>query len=242
MMALNDIAIANEGLADWTFTTERKKLARQNGGRPYYGRMLMAHVYEALSIIQEIEGTPNLRALVQACDRETQSSFDAVADFLKTSDYQRLCRIRNNVSFHYVGKLAVRALDQIDRKFPSHASMYSLGHDPDPPPTKWSDLRYVSTSRRTAMARKRYKPEEIVAKLRQVDVLVSQGQDMADAIRQIGVSEVTYYRWRQEFGGLKIEQVKRLKELELENSRLRKAVSDLTLDKLILKEAARGNF
>src|SRR5689334_16389450 len=71
------------------------------------------------------------------------------------------------------------------------------------------------TSRRTAMARKRYKPEEIVAKLRQVDVLVSQGQNMVDAIRQIGVSEVTYYRWRQEFGGLKSEQVKRLKDLEL---------------------------
>src|SRR5206468_12454825 len=96
------------------------------------------------------------------------------------------------------------------------------------------------TSRRTVMARKRYKPEEIVAKLRQVDVLVSQGQGMTEAIRQIGVSEVTYYRWRQEFGGLKIEQVKRLKELELENSRLRKAVSDLTLDKLILQEASRG--
>ena len=75
------------------------------------------------------------------------------------------------------------------------------------------------------MARKRFKPEEIVAKLRQVDVLVSQGQNMVDAIRQIGVSEVTYYRWRQEFGGLKSEQVKRLKDLELENSRLRKAVS-----------------
>ena len=92
------------------------------------------------------------------------------------------------------------------------------------------------------MAWKRYKAEEIVAKLRQVDVLISQGQSMADAVRQIGVSEVTYYRWRQEFGGLKIEQIKRLKELELENSRLRKAVSDLTLDKLILQEAARGNF
>src|SRR5204862_7366950 len=98
------------------------------------------------------------------------------------------------------------------------------------------------TSRRTVMARKRYKPEEIVAKLRQIDVLVSQGQNMVDAIRQIGVSEVTYYRWRQEFGGLKIEQLKRLKDLELENSRLRKAVSDLTLDKLILQDAARGNF
>ena len=92
------------------------------------------------------------------------------------------------------------------------------------------------------MPRKRYKPEEIVAKLRQVDVLVSQGTSMADAIRQIGVSEVTFYRWRQEFGGLKIEQGKRLKDLELENGRLRKVVSDLTLDKLILTEAAKGNF
>jgi transposase-like protein len=72
--------------------------------------------------------------------------------------------------------------------------------------------------------------------------MVSQGQNIADAIRQIGVSEVTYYRWRQEYGGLKADQVKRLKELEQENSRLRRAVSDLTLDKLILQEAARGNF
>jgi len=92
------------------------------------------------------------------------------------------------------------------------------------------------------MPRKHHKPEEIVAKLRQVDVHVSQGQNIADAIRQIGVSEVTYYRWRQEYGGLKSDQVKRLKELETENGRLRKAVSDLTLDKLILQEAARGNF
>ena len=92
------------------------------------------------------------------------------------------------------------------------------------------------------MARKRHKPEEVVAKLRQVDVLASQGQSMAEAIRAIGVSEVTYYRWRQEYGGLKSDQVKRLKELETENTRLRRAVSDLTLDKLILQEAARGNF
>ena len=92
------------------------------------------------------------------------------------------------------------------------------------------------------MPRKKHTPEEIVAKLRQVDVLVSQGSAVTDAIRQIGVTEVTYYRWRQEYGGLKLDQVKRLKELELENARLRKAVSDLTLDKLILKEAARGNY
>jgi transposase-like protein len=96
--------------------------------------------------------------------------------------------------------------------------------------------------RRTAMPKKRYTPEEIVTKLRQVDVLVSQGNRMAEAIRQIGVSEVSYYRWRQEYGGLKTEQVKRLKDLETENARLRRAISDLTLDKLILQEAAKGNY
>ena len=92
------------------------------------------------------------------------------------------------------------------------------------------------------MPRKRHKPEEIVAKLRQVDVLVSQGKSVADAVRDIGVTEVTYYRWRQEFGGLKSDQVKRMKDLEAENARLRRAISDLTLDKMILKEAASGNF
>jgi transposase-like protein len=92
------------------------------------------------------------------------------------------------------------------------------------------------------MARKRHTAEEIVAKLRQVDVLMAQGRLVADAVRMIGVTEVTYYRWRNEYGGLRGDQVKRLKELETENSRLRRAVSDLTLDKLILAEAAKGNF
>ena len=92
------------------------------------------------------------------------------------------------------------------------------------------------------MPRKRHKAEEIVAKLRQVDVLVSQGKAVAEAVRSIAVTEVTYYRWRQEYGGLKSDQVKRLKDLETENTRLRRAVSDLTLEKLILKEAASGNF
>jgi transposase-like protein len=91
------------------------------------------------------------------------------------------------------------------------------------------------------MSRKRFKPEEIVAKLRQVEVLQGQGSTVVDAIRQIGVTEVTYYRWRREYGGMKTDQLKRLKELEKENERLRRAVSDLTLDKLILAEAARGN-
>jgi putative transposase len=92
------------------------------------------------------------------------------------------------------------------------------------------------------MSRKRHTAEEIVTKLRQVDVLMAQGRQVADAVRAIGVTEVTYYRWRKEYGGLKGDQVKRLKELEAENGRLRRAVSDLTLDKLILTEAAKGNF
>src|SRR4051794_20910205 len=92
------------------------------------------------------------------------------------------------------------------------------------------------------MRTKRHTPEEIVAKLRQVDGLVAQGTPVADAIRAIGVTEVTYYRWRQEYGGLKSNQVKRMKALETENARLRKAIADLTLDKLILQEAARGNL
>ncbi len=92
------------------------------------------------------------------------------------------------------------------------------------------------------MGRKRHTPEEIVAKLRQVDVLVSQGQTVDAAARSIGVTQTTYHRWRNEFGGLKLDQVKRLKELEAENARLRRAVADLTLDKVILTEAAKGNY
>ena len=92
------------------------------------------------------------------------------------------------------------------------------------------------------MSQKKHKPEEVVAKLRQVDVLLSQGRTVGEAVRTIGVTQFTYYRWRKEFGGLQIDQVKRLKELEKENERLRKAVSDLTLEKLILREAASGNF
>ena len=92
------------------------------------------------------------------------------------------------------------------------------------------------------MARKRHKPEEIIAKLRQVDVLTGHGRSISEAVKTIAVTETTYFRWRSEYGGMKTDQVKRLKALEVENARLRRAVSDLTLDKLILSEAARGNF
>ncbi len=92
------------------------------------------------------------------------------------------------------------------------------------------------------MANKRHKPEEIVTKLRQVEVLVGQGMVRVDAIRQVRIVEQTYYRWRKQYGGMGPAQLKELKRLQKENERLRRAVSDLTLDKLILTEASRGNF
>ena len=94
----------------------------------------------------------------------------------------------------------------------------------------------------TDMAGKRSTPEQIVAKLRQVEVLTAQGKPVAEAVRAIGISEPSYYRWRADYGGLKLDQVKRLKQLEAENALLRRAVADLTLEKLVLKEAASGNF
>ncbi len=92
------------------------------------------------------------------------------------------------------------------------------------------------------MPRKRFRPEEIIAKLREADDLLGQGKRVAEVVRALGVSEVSYYRWRQEYGGMSVPQARRLKELERENARLRRAVADLALDKQILKEAAEGNF
>ena len=90
------------------------------------------------------------------------------------------------------------------------------------------------------MAGKREKPEDIVLKLRQVEVLQGQGLSVGDAVRQVGITQQSYYRWRRQYGGMSRDQLKRLKELEAENQRLRRAVSDLTLDKMILSETARG--
>jgi|TARA_Y100000310_G_scaffold28490_1_gene27128 transposase-like protein len=91
------------------------------------------------------------------------------------------------------------------------------------------------------MPRKRYTPEQIISKLREAEVLLSQGQTVAHASKQLGVSEQTYYRWRKEYGGMRTSQVRRLKDLEKENARLKKLVADLSLDKAILKEALSGN-
>ena len=92
------------------------------------------------------------------------------------------------------------------------------------------------------MSRKRYTPEEIIGKLREAEVRLSQGEKIGVICRALGLSEQSYYRWRREYGGLKVDQAKRLRDLEKENARLRRAVSDLTLDKLILKEVAEGPF
>ena len=92
------------------------------------------------------------------------------------------------------------------------------------------------------MVRKAFKPEQIINKLREAEILLSQGSTVAQASRKLGVTEQTYYRWRKEYGGMRVEQAKRLKELEQENSRLKKLVADISLDNAILKEAARGNF
>ena len=92
------------------------------------------------------------------------------------------------------------------------------------------------------MSRKRFQPEEIVNKLREAEVLISQGQTVAQVCKQIGVTEQTYYRWRKEYGGLKTDQARRLKELERENGRLKRLLADAELDKSILREAANPNF
>jgi putative transposase len=92
------------------------------------------------------------------------------------------------------------------------------------------------------MVRRSYTAEQVIGKLREAEVLLSQGLTVGEASRKIGVTEQTYYRWRKEYGGMRLEQAKRLKELEKENSRLKKLVADISLDNAILKEAARGNF
>jgi putative transposase len=92
------------------------------------------------------------------------------------------------------------------------------------------------------MVKKGYTPEQIINKLREAEILLSQGSSVAEASRKIGIVEQTYYRWRKEYGGMRIEQARRLKELEKENARLKKLVADLSLDNSILKEVAQGNF
>jgi hypothetical protein len=115
------------GLGEWTFNP--KKSDRQQGGKLYYGRMLMSHVYEALKIIKEIENNNNLKRALESCDAQTRASFDAVAAFLTSADYNMLERIRHNTGFHYSDKLSQKYLTQIDKEFPNHCFTYTLAND-----------------------------------------------------------------------------------------------------------------
>ena len=92
------------------------------------------------------------------------------------------------------------------------------------------------------MGARRYKPEEIITKLREAEVLLAEGVSVGEVVRRLGVTQVTYYRWRKEYGGMKVDQAKRLKDLEKENGRLKRLLADAELDKSILKEAASGNW
>jgi hypothetical protein len=129
MMAMNDIAIVNDALQEWDKTEDKKRKLRKDGGKLYYGRMQSAHIYEALLTVDEIAKTPSLKAAVFHCGGKTTRSFETIAAVLDTDDYKMLCRIRNNASFHYDGKLAVRTLKQIVGKSPNDVSTCSHGNE-----------------------------------------------------------------------------------------------------------------
>ena len=111
-------------------------------------------------------------------------------------------------------------------------------------PKNWSKCNVSNLDRRKGekCQGKKHTPEQVINKLREAEVVLAQGRTVAEASRQIGVTEQTFYRWRNEYGGLRIDQVRRFKQLELQNTRLKRAVADLTLDNQILREAAEGNF
>lgn len=130
MMSVNDIGVANAALNEWFHTEEKRKAARRDGGKLYFGRMQMGHIYEALLIIDEISKDSALRAYVARCDKKTIASFGVVEKFLKTPDYKMLLRLRNNAAFHYDAKLTVRYLQHIVDEASDHTSPYSLGTEP----------------------------------------------------------------------------------------------------------------
>jgi hypothetical protein len=130
MMSVNDIGVANAALNEWFHTDEKRKAVRREGGKLYYGRMQMGHIYEALLVIKEIVNTPNLRAYVDRCDATTVKSFSVVEAFLRSADYKTLLRLRNNAAFHYDAKLTLRYLQAVVDEAPDHTSPYTLGTEP----------------------------------------------------------------------------------------------------------------
>jgi hypothetical protein len=129
MMSMNDLGITNSSIAEWEKPDDPKKKARWRGGVLYFGRVQSAHLFEALSIIDEIKGDGDLMAAVDNTDRATKVSFDTVAKFLSTDDYKMLAKMRNVVAFHYDPKLAMRRLRKVVESSPGHCMLYSLGSE-----------------------------------------------------------------------------------------------------------------
>lgn len=129
MMAMNDIGITNSSMAEWQTTDDPKKKARWRGGVLYFGRVQSAHLFEALSIIDEIKRDQVLMAAVDRADEATKRSFQVVAKFLDGADYNMMAKMRNVLAFHYDPKLTLRRLQKLVEKWPDHATMYSLGSE-----------------------------------------------------------------------------------------------------------------
>ena len=129
MMAMNDLGITNSSMAEWEKTDDPKKKARWRGGVLYFGRVQSAHLFEALSIIDEIKKDKDLTAAVDKADQATKKSFDTVAQFLHSNDYKMMAKMRNVVAFHYDPKLAMRRLRKVVEDSPGHRILYSLGSE-----------------------------------------------------------------------------------------------------------------
>jgi hypothetical protein len=129
MMAMNDLSITNSSMAEWERTDDPKKKARWRGGVLYFGRVQSAHLFEALSIIEEFKADVDLMAAVDRADRATKESFDTVAKFLGTKDHRMMAKMRNVAAFHYDPKLAMRRLQNLVKKWPEHRMLYSLGSE-----------------------------------------------------------------------------------------------------------------
>jgi hypothetical protein len=129
MIAMNDIGITNSSMAEWEQSDDPKKKARWRGGVLYFGRVQSAHLFEALSIIDEIKKDKNLMAAVDRADRATRRSFETIAKFIGSDDHRILAKMRNVVAFHYEPKLTMRRLQKLVEKWPSHSTTYSIGSE-----------------------------------------------------------------------------------------------------------------
>ena len=130
MMAINDLALVNQSFIEWNESQDPKRAERKMGARSYFARLQMSHLYEALSIIDEIAKSDTLQAAVELCDARTRRSFETVNSFLSSHEYVMMRRIRQNTAFHYDKKLPLRYLERLVSKLPGKTTSYSLGTEP----------------------------------------------------------------------------------------------------------------